>query len=51
LPEVDLKLPELMGKSIEEHFYIIAKQQVENYQNLIKTLLEAKLPEMPEVKI
>jgi DNA polymerase gamma 1 len=50
LPEVDLTLPKLSGKNIEEHFYNIAKQQVESFQNLIDSLLVAEIPKMPEVK-
>lgn len=49
LPEVDLKLPKLSGKNIEEHFYNIAKQQVKGFQNLIKTFISTDIPEMPKV--
>ncbi|KAG5680836.1 hypothetical protein PVAND_010318 [Polypedilum vanderplanki] len=48
LPEVDLKLPKLNGKNIEEHFYNIALNQVEKYQKLVKTLLNSRLPKLPE---
>lgn len=49
LPDVDLKIPKLTGKNIEEHFYNIAKQQVESYQNLIDMIITADIPKMPEV--
>lgn len=50
LPDVELKIPKLTGKNIEEHFYNIAKQQVEAYQNLISLILTADVPKLPEVK-
>lgn len=51
LPDVELKLPKLTGKNIEEHFYNIAKQQVEAYQNLIVLIISANIPKLPEVII
>lgn len=49
LPDVDLKLPKLMGNNIEEHFYNIAKKQVEEYEKLINNILLAQVPKMPKV--
>ncbi|XP_070499314.1 DNA polymerase subunit gamma-1, mitochondrial [Chironomus tepperi] len=48
LPDVDLKLPKLMGSNIEEHFYNIAKKQVQEYEKLIKDILIAQIPQMPK---
>lgn len=49
LPDVDLKLPKLMGNNIEEHFFNIAKKQVQEYEILIKNILLAQVPQMPKV--
>jgi DNA polymerase gamma 1 len=46
LPYVNLKLPSLVGKNVEEHFYNIAEAQCAPYRNLISGLLKT-LPEMP----
>nr|XP_014090716.2 DNA polymerase subunit gamma-1, mitochondrial [Bactrocera oleae] len=49
LPDVKLKLPRLHGKNIEEHFYNIAKEQVEPYEKLMNSLvLCKKLPIRPQ---
>ncbi len=48
-PDVDLKLPPLRGKNIEEHFYEIAQEQVKSYQTLIASLVSNEIPEMPKV--
>lgn len=49
LPDVKLKLPRLHGKNIEEHFYNIAKEQVEPYEKLMNSLvLCKKLPMRPQ---
>lgn len=47
--DVDLTLPSFKGDTIEEHFLNIAKQQVEPYQKLIESIVNAELPEMPKV--
>lgn len=49
LPEVDLKLPKLLGNNIEDHFYNIANQQVETFKILINQMLKAEVPKMPKV--
>lgn len=49
MDDVSLKLPALIGDNIEEHFHNIAKQQVEPYQKLIRSIVDAKIPAMPEV--
>ncbi|KAK3923273.1 DNA polymerase subunit gamma-1, mitochondrial [Frankliniella fusca] len=48
VPEVDLKLPPLEGRNVEEHFLNIGKQQSEPYRLLIENLTEP-LPEKPSV--
>ncbi|XP_053959040.1 DNA polymerase subunit gamma-1, mitochondrial [Anastrepha ludens] len=49
LPDVDLQLPKLHGKDIEEHFYVIAKEQVDSYEPLINKLVTCKaLPARPQ---
>lgn len=48
LPDVKLKLPKLQGKDIEEHFYNIAKEQVDPYEKLLNSLVTCKkLPIRP----
>lgn len=49
MKEVNLKLPKLEGKNIEEHFHNIATYQVEPYQELIASIVKADLPEPPKV--
>lgn len=46
LPDVDLKLPALEGKDIEEHFYNIGKAQAKPYLNIINDIMK-DIPEMP----
>lgn len=48
--EVNLKLPKLEGKNIEEHFFNIAQQQVQSYELLIKSIVNTPLPEIPKVR-
>ncbi|XP_030376769.1 DNA polymerase subunit gamma-1, mitochondrial isoform X2 [Scaptodrosophila lebanonensis] len=49
MPDVELKLPPLRGRNIEEHFYAIAKDQVEPYEELLLPLVEcAQLPAKPK---
>lgn len=47
LPDVNLKLPDLEGKDIEEHFYNIGKAQAKPYLKLINNILK-DIPEMPK---
>ncbi|CRK99798.1 CLUMA_CG013106, isoform A [Clunio marinus] len=46
--DVKLNLPKLRGENIEEHFQIIAKEQVEPYQKLVSQIVNSTLPEMPK---
>ncbi|XP_017854928.2 LOW QUALITY PROTEIN: DNA polymerase subunit gamma-1, mitochondrial [Drosophila busckii] len=49
MPDVELKLPPLRGKNIEEHFYSIAKEQVTPYEALLQPLVDcAQLPAKPK---
>ncbi|XP_073823167.1 DNA polymerase gamma, catalytic subunit tam [Musca autumnalis] len=49
LEDVDLQLPPLKGRNIEEHFMEIGKQQVKPYKDLLNPLLTVKsLPRKPE---
>ncbi|XP_011190745.1 DNA polymerase subunit gamma-1, mitochondrial [Zeugodacus cucurbitae] len=48
VPDVKLKLPKLHGKDIEEHFYNIAKEQIDPYEKLLNSLVTCKeLPIRP----
>ncbi|KAG7198422.1 hypothetical protein KM043_005810 [Ampulex compressa] len=47
LPDVDIKIPPLEGKDIEEHFFNIAKAQVTPYTNIINHLI-GDIPEVPK---
>lgn len=47
LPDVDLKLPALEGKDIEEHFYNIARTYINPYIRIINTIVN-DIPEMPK---
>lgn len=46
LPEVDIKLPNLEGDDIEQHFYNIAEAQIKPYVNIIEKIMK-NIPEMP----
>ncbi|KYN00492.1 DNA polymerase subunit gamma-1, mitochondrial [Cyphomyrmex costatus] len=46
LPDVNLKLPVLEGKDIEEHFYNIGKAQAEPYLKIISDIMN-DIPKMP----
>ncbi|XP_065209751.1 DNA polymerase subunit gamma-1, mitochondrial [Planococcus citri] len=46
LPDVDLKLPEILNGDIEEHFYELGRQQSEPYKALTDRLL-SPIPQMP----
>lgn len=49
LPDVQLKLPKLEGKDIEEHFYNIGESQSAPYRKLLTRLAECSLPPLPKV--
>lgn len=51
MQEVDLILPKLKGRNIEEHFNLIAKEQIEPYQELIAELIKSSIPKLPKVNI
>ncbi|CAH0561266.1 unnamed protein product [Brassicogethes aeneus] len=48
LQDVDIKLPKLQGKNIEEHFYNIAKEQAEPYLKLVGGLI-GEIPLKPKL--
>ncbi|KAM4734089.1 LOW QUALITY PROTEIN: DNA polymerase subunit gamma-1 [Anableps anableps] len=48
LPDVELKLPQMYGKNIDEHFRILAKKQSIPYLEAAIKLLRGKLPPMPQ---
>ncbi|XP_029008599.1 DNA polymerase subunit gamma-1 [Betta splendens] len=47
LPDVELKLPKMYGKSIDEHFRILAQKQSFPYLEAAMKLQQAELPPMP----
>ncbi|XP_032663546.1 DNA polymerase subunit gamma-1, mitochondrial isoform X2 [Odontomachus brunneus] len=47
LPDVNLKLPTLEGKDVEEHFYNIGKAQIKPYLKIINKIIK-DIPKMPE---
>lgn len=49
MDDVNLILPKLKGNNIEEHFDIIAKEQVGPYQELVVDLIKSNIPKKPEV--
>ncbi|XP_033491143.1 DNA polymerase subunit gamma-1 [Epinephelus lanceolatus] len=48
LPEVELKLPKMYGKNIDEHFRVLAKTQSLPYLEAATKLHLAELPPMPQ---
>lgn len=50
-PSIELKLPSLKGKNIEEHFRNIAEEQCGSYRNILEKLISKDLPKMPTVCI
>lgn len=48
LPNVELTLPQMYGKNIEEHFRILAQKQSFPYLEAAIQLQQAELPPMPE---
>lgn len=49
MPDVELKLPELQGKDIVEHFYNIGEKQSAPYRQLLQNITASKLPKQPKV--
>uniref|UniRef100_T1IMT7 Mitochondrial DNA polymerase catalytic subunit n=1 Tax=Strigamia maritima TaxID=126957 RepID=T1IMT7_STRMM len=47
LPEVNLKLPELKGNNLDDHFRIIADEQTAKYRKILEKLIENNLPIAP----
>ncbi|XP_043466348.1 DNA polymerase subunit gamma-1, mitochondrial [Leptopilina heterotoma] len=47
LPNVNVELPSLEGKNIEEHFYNIATSQIKPYLKVVNELIK-KIPPAPE---
>uniref|UniRef100_A0A4W4HBL1 DNA polymerase subunit gamma-1 n=1 Tax=Electrophorus electricus TaxID=8005 RepID=A0A4W4HBL1_ELEEL len=48
LPDVELKLPQMYGKDIDDHFRIIAQKQSMPYLLAACHLQKAELPQMPQ---
>ncbi|KAF7660459.1 hypothetical protein LDENG_00280960 [Lucifuga dentata] len=48
LPDVELKLPQMYGKNIDEHFCILAQKQSLPYLEAAFKLQQAQLPAMPQ---
>ncbi|XP_034032708.1 DNA polymerase subunit gamma-1 [Thalassophryne amazonica] len=48
LPDVELKLPNMYGKNIDEHYRILAQKQSLPYLEAATKLKQAQLPPMPE---
>ncbi|XP_068458822.1 DNA polymerase subunit gamma-1 [Clinocottus analis] len=48
LPEVELKLPQMYGNNIDEHFRVLAQKQSLPYLEAATTLQLADLPPMPQ---
>jgi DNA polymerase gamma 1 len=47
LDDIELDLPKLEGKNLNEHFETIARQQSEPYVDLIHQLIQADIPQQP----
>ncbi|KAG7522282.1 DNA polymerase subunit gamma-1 [Solea senegalensis] len=48
LPDVELKLPQMYGKNIDEHFRVLAQNQSLPYLEAAIDLQQAELPPMPQ---
>ncbi|XP_040895235.1 DNA polymerase subunit gamma-1 isoform X2 [Toxotes jaculatrix] len=48
LSDVELKLPQMYGENIDEHFRMLAQKQSLPYLEAATALLQAKLPPMPQ---
>lgn len=46
---VNIKLPPFNGNNLVEHFYNIAKEQVEPYEKLINIILQKPVPSRPKI--
>ncbi|XP_014609662.1 PREDICTED: DNA polymerase subunit gamma-1, mitochondrial [Polistes canadensis] len=46
IPDIDISLPPLKGKDLEEHFYNIAMEQIAPYLNIVNKIITV-VPEMP----
>lgn len=49
MPDVILKLPELQGEDVVEHFFNIGEKQSAPYRELLKILAISDLPPLPKV--
>ncbi len=47
IDDVELKLPPLQGKSIEDHFLNIADRQIRDYKSLAEKIAQTELPPLP----
>lgn len=47
LPDVELKLPQMYGANLDEHFRILAQKQSLPYLEAAKELLQHEIPAMP----
>nr|XP_032523144.1 DNA polymerase subunit gamma-1, mitochondrial [Danaus plexippus plexippus] len=50
LPDVQLKIPKLQGKDIEEHFFNIGETQCAPYRTLLQKLSTNNLPKLPKIQ-
>ncbi|KAL0272832.1 UNVERIFIED_CONTAM: hypothetical protein PYX00_005659 [Menopon gallinae] len=48
-PDVSLKLPQLKGNNIEDHFWIIGSEQSEPYKKLMCDFIQKGIPDIPKV--
>ncbi|CAG4938187.1 unnamed protein product [Parnassius apollo] len=48
LPDVELKLPQLQGSDVVDHFYNIGERQSAPYRNLLSKLSMSTLPPLPK---
>ncbi|XP_071359062.1 DNA polymerase subunit gamma-1 [Trachinotus anak] len=48
LPDVEMKLPQMYGKNIDEHFRVLAENQSLPYLDAATKLHQAELPPMPQ---
>ncbi|KAJ3297003.1 DNA-directed DNA polymerase gamma mip1 [Borealophlyctis nickersoniae] len=49
MPEIDLELPEMVGKDVKEHFRILGLEQSEPYLSQANKLVNMTLPPIPDV--
>nr|CAG4649930.1 EOG090X00SQ [Sida crystallina] len=48
LPEVNFKLPPLIGSDLSEHFRLMAEKQSQGYKNKLYSLIEHQVPDIPK---